>query len=195
MFKLIYMKRIIKSLLTRFNCAIFKIPYKKGLYIGYASKITGCNISIEEKVSIMPYSMIVSLDNGRIEIGEGSTISMFSRIGSVGYVKIGKDIEMEPNCFIADFNHEYRDISLPIKTQGKSFRPLKKGVPNIYIGDGSWLGTHVVIVGNINIGKHCVIGANSVVTKDIPDYCVAVGSPARIIKKYNHDKGKWENVL
>ena len=51
------------------------------------------------------------------------------------------------------------------------------------IGDGSYIGINAVIVGNVRIGKHCVIGANSVVTKDVPDYCVAVGSPARVIKK------------
>lgn len=50
------------------------------------------------------------------------------------------------------------------------------------IGEGSYIGINLVIVGNVKIGKHCVIGANSVVTKDVPDYCVAVGSPARVIK-------------
>lgn len=189
------MKRIIKNLLTRINCIIFKIPYKSGLYIGYGTKIVGRNIIIGDRAEIMPFSMIVSLGGGKIEIGSGSTVSMFSRIGCCGYVKIGECVEMGPNCFIADFNHEYRDVSRPIKIQGKSFRPLKGDVPNICIGDGSWLGTHVVIAGNINIGKHCVIGANSVVTKDIPDFCVAVGSPARVIKKYNHDNGEWEKIL
>lgn len=53
----------------------------------------------------------------------------------------------------------------------------------VTIGDGSYIGINAVIVGNVRIGKHCVIGANSVVTKDVPDYCVAVGSPARVIKK------------
>lgn len=51
------------------------------------------------------------------------------------------------------------------------------------IGDGSYIGINAVIVSNVKIGKHCVIGANSVVTKDVPDYCVAVGSPSRVIKK------------
>ena len=57
------------------------------------------------------------------------------------------------------------------------------------IGDGSYIGINAVIVGNVKIGKHCVIGANSIVTRDIPDYCVAVGSPAKIIKKY--EKNGW----
>lgn len=54
------------------------------------------------------------------------------------------------------------------------------------IRDGSYIGINVVIVGNVKIGKHCVIGANSVVTKDVPDYCVAVGSPAKVIKKMGY---------
>lgn len=188
------MKKFIKSLFTRINCMVYKIPYKKDLYIGYGVKIVGKNIKIGNRAEIMPYSMIVSLYNGKIEIGSGSTISMFSRIGCVGYIKIGTDVAMGPNCFIADFNHEYKDISKPIKRQGRNFKAQVNNKPNINIGDGSWLGTHVVIAGNINIGKHCVIGANSVVTKDIPDYCVAVGSPAKIIKKYNFESCKWERV-
>lgn len=189
------MKSLLKKILTRINCLIFRITYSKGMYIGYGTKIVGSkNICIRAKAQIMPYSMIVSLNNGKIEIGEGSTVSMFSRIGCIGYIKIGEYVEMGPNCFIADFNHEYRDISLPIKKQGNNFKQKDDNLPNISIGDGSWLGTHVVIAGNINIGKHVVIGANSVVTKDIPDYCVAVGSPCRVIKRYNHDSGKWEKV-
>lgn len=58
---------------------------------------------------------------------------------------------------------------------------VQKG-QKVSIGDGSYIGINAVIVGNVKIGKHCVIGANSVVTKDVPDYCVAVGSPARMIK-------------
>lgn len=66
------------------------------------------------------------------------------------------------------------------------FRSLIRGGQRgqtVSIGDGSYIGINAVIVGNVKIGKHCVIGANSVVTKDVPDYCVAVGSPARVIKK------------
>ena len=52
----------------------------------------------------------------------------------------------------------------------------------VSIGVGSYIGINAVIVVNMKIGKHCVIGDNSVVTKDVPDYCVAVGSPAKVIK-------------
>ncbi len=64
---------------------------------------------------------------------------------------------------------------------------------DVVIGNGSWIGEHVCIIG-ASIGRHCVIGANSVVTRDIPDYSVAVGSPAIVIKKYDFNLNKWIKV-
>ena len=189
------MKRFIKSFLTRIYCILFGVKYVNGLYIGYGSKLVGGNkLRIAENAQVMPYSMMVSLRNGIIEIGEGTTVSMFSRIASIGYVKLGKYVAMGPNCFIADFNHEFADVNIPVKLQELRITQTLDGSPNVEIGDGSWIGTHVVIVGNVKIGKHCVIGANTVVTKDIPNYCVAVGSPAKVIKRYNFEIGEWESV-
>lgn len=114
--------------------------------------LSGGKLKIGKMAQIMPYSMIVSLRNGTIEIGEGTTVSMYSRIASLGNVKIGKYVEMGPNCFIADFNHEYTNVNLPVKHQGLRFFPTEDGSPNVEIGDGSWIGTHVAIAGNIKIG-------------------------------------------
>jgi serine/threonine protein kinase len=83
--------------------------------------------------------------------------------------------------------HSFEDISVPIKDQ-----PIKQ-LKNVVIGEGCWIGEHVSIIG-ASIGKHSVVGANSVVTHDIPDYCVAVGSPAYIIKRYNFESRKWEKT-
>ena len=80
--------------------------------------------------------------------------------------------------YITDCDHEYRDVNIPVIDQGIVQRGQR-----VSIGDGSYIGINAVIVGNVKIGKHCVIGANSVVTKDVPDYCVAVGSPAKVIKR------------
>lgn len=85
---------------------------------------------------------------------------------------------LSPNVYITDCDHEYRDIEVPVIDQGI----VQKG-QIVSIGDGSYIGINAVIVGNVKIGKHCVIGANSVITKDVPDYCVAVGSPAKVIKR------------
>ncbi|WP_353887651.1 acyltransferase [uncultured Phocaeicola sp.] len=91
--------------------------------------------------------------------------------------------------YITDCDHEYRNVDIPITDQGI----VQKG-QKVSIGDGSYVGINAVIVGNVKIGKHCVIGANSVVTKDVPDYCVAVGSPAKIIKRYNLETQLWESI-
>lgn len=92
-------------------------------------------------------------------------------------MKIGEKVLLSPNVYITDCDHEYRNIDIPVIDQGIVQRGQK-----VSIGEGSYIGINTVIVGNVKIGKHCVIGANSVVTKDVPDYCVAVGSPARVIK-------------
>lgn len=89
--------------------------------------------------------------------------------------------------YISDNLHGYENIDIPIIKQAIiQKRPIR-------IGEGSWLGENVCVIG-ASVGKHCVIGANSVVTHDIPDYCVAVGAPARVIKRYSFEKGEWESV-
>lgn len=60
------------------------------------------------------------------------------------------------------------------------------------IGSETWIGIHAAIIGNVTIGKHCVIGANCVITHDIPSYSVVVGNPGKIIKRYNQESKKWE---
>lgn len=84
-------------------------------------------------------------------------------------------------------------INKPIISQG-ALDIKNNGHNTLKIGDGSWIGTHVAIIGDVHIGKNCVIGANSVVTKDIPDYSVAVGIPAKIIKQYNFTTNSWEKI-
>lgn len=83
---------------------------------------------------------------------------------------------------------------MPIKIQGINYKKILLNKNEIFIGDDSWIGTNVVIVGNVKIGKHVVIGANAVVTKDIEEYSVAVGNPAKIIKKYSFESNTWEKV-
>lgn len=90
-------------------------------------------------------------------------------------------------------DREYRDIEKPIKSQGNLIKPsIRFNRGGVSIGDDTWIGTNVVIVGTVEIGKHCVIGANSVVTHDIPDYCVAAGSPCKVLKRYNIVTREWE---
>ena len=91
--------------------------------------------------------------------------------------------------FIADTNHEYQKLGIPIMHQG-----ITTHDDQILIGDETWIGINTVIIGNVTIGKHCVIGANSVVKKDIPDYCVAVSNPVKVVKMLDEKTGQWVKV-
>ena len=98
--------------------------------------------------------------------------------GIVGHlaIEIGDDVWTGHHVYITDQNHGYEDLALPISQQVMPERPVT-------IGDGSWLGHGTVVLPGASIGRHVVIGANSVVTGEIPDNCVAAGVPARVIKR------------
>lgn len=124
-----------------------------------------------------------------VRIGKESEIGERCRISIANSLDIGEKVLLSPNVYITDCDHEYRDINVPVIDQGI----VQRG-QMVSIGEGSYIGINAVIVGNVKIGNHCVIGANSVVTKDVPDYCVAVGSPAKILKRYNLETQLWETI-
>lgn len=163
-----------------------------GIYIGLDVKfVNRGTITLGDSVIIRPSTRVyagnpqslVSFGNGT-EIGEHSTISSNNRI------VFGKYVLTDPHIFVADHNHAYDNPFIPISKQGVKCNPTDE----VIIGEGTWLGTNVVVVGNVCIGKHCVIGANSVVTKDIPEYSVAAGIPAKVIKRYDFEKKEWVRV-
>jgi acetyltransferase-like isoleucine patch superfamily enzyme len=112
-----------------------------------------------------------------VSIGDRCLIGRAS--GIVGHLSIviGNDVWTGHHVYITDQNHGYEDVTRPISQQSQPERAVK-------IGDGSWLGYGSVVLPGVTIGEHCVIGANSVVTRDVPSFSVAVGVPARVIKKY-----------
>ena len=103
--------------------------------------------------------------------------------GIVGHlsIEIGDDVWTGHHVYITDQNHGYDDPDLPISRQ---IQPEQA----VTIGDGSWLGHGTVVLPGAKIGRHVVIGANSVVTGEIPDYTVAVGAPARVIRHTHPDR-------
>lgn len=150
-----------------------------------------CFISLGDYVSINTQSWLLALKHNDIApqlvIGEGTTIGRFAHIVALREVIIGKSVLIADKVYISDNLHAYDDPTLPIMHQPILFKQ------RVEIGDNSWIGENVSIIG-ASIGKHCVIGANSVVTRDIPDYCVAVGSPARVIKRYNSLTKAWTST-
>ena len=119
-----------------------------------------------------------------LTIGDGCYIGNYAHFYATLAITIGKKVLIADKVYISDNLHGYENINIPIIEQPI----IQKNAVNI--GDESWIGENVCIIG-ANIGKHCVIGANSVVTHDIPDYSVAVGSPAKIIKHYDFTQNKW----
>jgi acetyltransferase-like isoleucine patch superfamily enzyme len=124
----------------------------------------------------------------RLILEDGVGIGIGAVILVINSVHIKKDAMIGPNCVIADYDHSYQDINIPIHHQGLG------NIKPIEIGEGAWIGANATIVSGVTIGKNVVIGANSVVTKDIPDYSVAIGIPAKVIKKYNHKTNTWQLV-
>jgi acetyltransferase-like isoleucine patch superfamily enzyme len=115
--------------------------------------------------------------NPVVRIGDRCLIGKGS--GIVGHlaIDIGNDVWTGHHVYITDQNHGFEDLALPISRQSMPERPVT-------IGDGSWLGYGTVVLPGATIGRHVVVGANSVVTGALPDYSVAVGAPARVIRRY-----------
>ncbi len=160
----------------------------------------GKNATIRSRtrIDVMPFNPFVLGDNSTIEdfctINNGMggvVIGNRSRIGIssvlIGPVTIGNHVILAQNIVMSGLNHGYEDINTPINLQ-------KCTTKEIVIEDETWIGANAVVTAGVHIGKHCVIAAGSVVTKDIPAYSVVVGNPARVIKRYNFDTKEWEKV-
>lgn len=130
----------------------------------------GCKI--HKKVSISPNVRI----SGKFQLGEGSSIAQNCSItgGKVGVV-IGKNVMIAPNVVIVAFNHGYEDINIPMIRQ-------KNVEEKIIIEDDVWIASNCTIGKGVIIGKGSIIGANSFVNKDISQYSIAGGVPAKEIK-------------
>lgn len=123
---------------------------------------------------------------GDVRIGNRSRIGISCVI--IGPVTIGNDVMLAQNIVVSGLNHPYEDVTVPISMQKVTTKP-------IIIEDESWIGANAVITAGVTIGKHSVVAAGSVVTKDVPPYSIAVGNPARVIKQYNFETTVWEKVI
>ena len=127
-----------------------------------------------------PDVWITAPGDARIHIGEGSFLNIGVMVASVSLVEIGAHCMLANHCFVSDGDHRYDDPTRPVPWQGFT----SKGPTRI--GDNVWCGANVVVTSGVTIGERCVIGANSVVTRDIPDRSVAAGAPARVIRRVEY---------
>lgn len=122
---------------------------------------------------------------GDVIIGARTLIGVGNVV--IGPVTIGNNVILAQHVVISGLNHGYENVDIPPADQ-------KISTKQIIISDDVWVGANAVITAGITVGKHAVIGAGSVVTKDVPDFAVVAGNPARIIKKYNFDTKIWEKA-
>lgn len=124
----------------------------------------------------------------RIVLGKGVNLGKFNDFGCSEAIIIEDYVITAPYVHITDRDHCYEDIHTPIMHQPTRVRGA------VRIGAGSWLGFGVQVMSGVTIGRNCVVAAGAIVTKDIPDYCVAGGNPARILRQYNPQTKAWERV-
>ncbi|MDZ7674484.1 MAG: acyltransferase [Acidimicrobiales bacterium] len=120
-----------------------------------------------------------------VRIEDGAYIGHFPRITAVGEVVIGEEAMLSDRVYVSDTGHIYEDATQPIKRQG-----LRDG-RRVEIARGAWLGIGAVVVGNVRIGENAVVGANTVVREDVPDYTVVAGNPAKEVRRYDGERWQW----
>ncbi len=128
------------------------------------------------------------IDNGvgDVIIGDYTRIGMRGTL--IGPVTIGNHVILAQNIVASGLNHRYENPDSPIHLQGVTTSP-------ICIEDDCWIGANSFIAAGVTIGKHAVVAAGSIVTKDVPPYTVVAGNPARIIKRYNKENKQWAKML
>jgi acetyltransferase-like isoleucine patch superfamily enzyme len=125
--------------------------------------------------TVLESNVTIHSDSGRVRLGKRVYLSRGVTVGSVELVEIGDFALIGPGCYITDGDHRHSDVSLPVPDQGM----VSKG-PTI-LEDNVWLGANVVVTSGVRIGSRSVVGANSVVTRDIPAGSVATGVPAQVV--------------
>jgi uncharacterized protein (TIRG00374 family) len=131
-------------------------------------------IQLGEQV-LLGRGTVLSTRNGTIEIGAFSNIGANCRLGTTTRIRLGHHVLFAANCYVGGAQHRFDRTDIPIMRQGYE----SKG--GVVIEDDVWLGAGVTILDGVRIGTGSVVGAGSVVTKDLPSFSVAVGSPARVV--------------
>ncbi len=177
------------KLLQRVYAKVFSLltsgafnEFGKGTILVSPIRLSGeRRIVIGDNVYIGGGSWLQALSDGEnkspsLRIGSRTSIAGYCVLSAVRSVVLEDDVLLARNVYISDHIHKYTDTDVPIKDQG-----VDKVEP-VLICKGAWLGQNVVICPGVRIGRNAVVGANSVVNSDVPDYSIAVGAPARVVK-------------
>jgi acetyltransferase-like isoleucine patch superfamily enzyme len=170
--------------------------FGKGSYIRRPMLILNPQfITISDRVSVAAGVRLEAIcDNPKripdLQIGENTNIEQNVHIVCHSRIHIGRNVSITGNCAIVDVTHPFDDVQHVVKI-GAAIRDDDSWVE---IGEGSFIGFGTVILPNVRIGKYVVVGANSVVNGDLPEYSVAAGAPARVISTVCQGPGKQTTV-
>lgn len=181
-FPLLRIRNLVQRLVARCTLGPFFGRFGRGSVILKARSIEGIRrIQIGDRVYIADGAVLAAVPHTgepscELIIGDGCILYRDVHVYATYSIVFEEEVGLAANVYVADNSHVFTDKELPIIEQGiTQLRPVR-------IGRGSWLGQNVCVIG-ASIGKGCVIGANSVVLSDVPDYCVAVGAPARVVRQ------------
>jgi acetyltransferase-like isoleucine patch superfamily enzyme len=183
-------------MLRKLLWALNAIKYRfLGAHIGFMSYIGPViflkgikNIYTGKKVRIFPGARMETHNNGIIRIGEDVSIGQnFHITASVSELVVGARTTISGNVFITNIDHDYMELETHVMKQAFIVKETR-------IGENCFIGYGAAIQAGTVLGKQCVVGTNSVVRGTYPDRCVIVGAPARIVKRYRDQTGKWEKT-
>ncbi len=179
---------LIRTKLIERRARLIRFPFdirgRKFINLG-KSLTTGCGCRIE---AFSKDAAVI------LHFGNNIQINDYVHICSMQCVSIGNNVLIASHVYISDNSHGcYKGLK---KDSHPDIPPANRDYTSapVTIADNVWIGEHVVILPGVTIGKGAVIGANSVVSKNIPPYTIAVGQPAKVIKEYNTNTHMWEKI-
>lgn len=215
------MKNFIKDMFARLGILLFKVQRQvedrtlptfannpKELKINLPRNIANPqNIHVGDNVNLGPGCFLLALTeyptlkmrnsefnqatqqfNPIIRIGNNVSATADVQISALESITIEDDVMFASNVFVGDHQHGYQNADIPYK-----YQPIWKISP-ITIKKGCWIGQNVIVMPGVTIGEHSIIGANSMVNRDIPPRCIAAGSPASVIKRWDEQTQSWIRV-
>lgn len=160
------------------------------IHIGSGTHVrAGCHIQAVRIYEGAPDAPAQSSgDEPLLRLGDGTLVGRFCHITATLSIEIGKRVLMGERITIADHDHGFENISRAPRDQ-----PLASARP-VTIGDGCWIGDGAAILAGAKLGEHVVVGANAVVRGEVPSFTVVAGNPARPVRRYDADLGKWVSL-